>query len=278
MIDKFTPDDETKHAWEIAAEDAGVDPASVHLFVAKSTDDDYGAMHYAPGMWAMPGDNSFEFGELRVRIRELKDEHVLVLAEGKPEALRLLLLRHEAEHVAQDGFKPAIAQVGPRLYDLFTPRDFYGATPHERDANAAATAFGKSYGIEPSTDDLRGSDRKLFAAEWPAPDLDSLPIRLFAYSLLSPKAFDVTCKTEVSWTNVDPDDVLEELFPGARGFRAKVGDRYAEPALEALKNDLAEESWAALSKEEQNTIWDDLRGRLVAQEKQVVEDIRAEIG
>ena len=39
-----------------------------------------------------------------------KDEHVILLREGSERDLRLLLLRHEAEHVGQDQYNPAIGQ------------------------------------------------------------------------------------------------------------------------------------------------------------------------
>src|SRR5437588_580355 len=100
---KWHPDDETVELWAHAATHAGVDPDSAHVFVAAAMREGYGAMHYPPGMWATSGENSFDFADgLRVRIHELKDEHVIVVAEGKPREVRLLLLRHEAEHVAQD--------------------------------------------------------------------------------------------------------------------------------------------------------------------------------
>ncbi len=70
---KWLPDEETLELWSSAAQDAGVDPASAHIFVAPATDEGYGAMHYPPGMWAVPGDRSFDLsGGLRVRVRELR--------------------------------------------------------------------------------------------------------------------------------------------------------------------------------------------------------------
>jgi hypothetical protein len=46
--------------WEVAAEDAGIEPDAVFLVEARSKDGSYGAMRYPPGMWALPGEDAFE--------------------------------------------------------------------------------------------------------------------------------------------------------------------------------------------------------------------------
>src|SRR4051812_48468143 len=108
--------DATYEAWEAAARHAGVDPPLVNLFTARSHDDRHGAVYYPPGMWPVPGDNSFVFsGGLRMQLRELVDEHAIVVAEGRPRELLLLLLRHEATHVAQSIRNPAAGDVSQRL-------------------------------------------------------------------------------------------------------------------------------------------------------------------
>jgi hypothetical protein len=273
-MQKWNPDNKTGDAWKAAARDAGFDPAIVHLFVATSTGNEYGAMHYPPRMWAVPGDNTFDFsGGLRVRIRELRDEHVIVVAEGQSDDLRLLLLRHEAEHVAQDLFRPAIGQVGQRLYALFNEA-YYGAIPHERDADAAATAMRRALNLPASAEDLRGPNRKLYEAEWTAPDRESLPLRLLAHSLFNPENFDIACRSSSTWTYVDPDELLDELLPGAGKVRTAVGDLYVQRALDAVAYDYDEDEWKKLPKEEQDRVLDELRGRLVQEEQRVVVEIR----
>jgi hypothetical protein len=275
-MQRWYPDEATRNAWATAARDADFDPASVtvHLFVAPSTGNEYGAMHYSPGMWAVPGDNTFDFSDgLRVRIRELVDEHVVVLAEGQSDDLRLLLLRHEAEHVAQDLFRPAMGQVGLRLYALFGDA-YYGAIPHERDADAAATAMRKALNLRASAEDLRGPNRKLYDAEWAQPDRESLPLRLLAYSLFNQENFDIACRSSSTWRDVDPDELLDALLPGAGKVRAASGDRYVQRALDALAYDYDEDVWMKLPKEEQDAVLDELRGRLVQEEQKVVEEIR----
>src|SRR5207253_590125 len=129
-----------------------------------------------------------------VRIRQLVDEQVIVVGSSTERDLRLLLLRHEAEHVGQDMHRASIGQVGLRLRDIFG-ETYYGAMPHERDADAAATAMRKELELPATTDDLSGRNRKLYEAEWDAPDRASLPLRLLAYSLFNPRDFDTTCRS-----------------------------------------------------------------------------------
>jgi len=274
-MSKWFPDGDTLDAWEDAATDAAIDPASVHLFVATAgSGGEYGAMYYAPGMWAFPGDDSFDFSDgLRVRLRELIDERVVVVSSGLTSDRRLLVMRHEAEHVGQDTHNPFIGQVGMRLYDLFS-RAFYGAVPHERDADAAATLMCKSRGLAATQADLAGDNRKLYDAEWARPDRGSLPLRLLAYSLLNPSDFDTACRSDSSWTRVEPDDLLERLVPGASKVRAAVGDDYVRPTLDAIASEHTEESWAELPREEKNAAGDAIRQRLVRVENTVVEQIR----
>jgi hypothetical protein len=270
----WLPDDETLDLWATAARDADLDPATVQLFVAPpGRRDQYQALHFPPGMWPLPDDESLDFsGGLRERLYELKDEDVIVLADGKPRDLRLLLLRHEAEHVGQDRLCPAIGQVGVRLAEFFGDA-YYGAAPHERDADAAATALRRALDIAASDDDLRSDNRKLYDAEWSPPDRPSLPMRLFAFSLFSPANFDLACRSSSSFPSVDPDALLEELLPGAAGVRADVGDRYQRAAEEAVAYDYDPEEWKRLPREDRNPVLDELRGRLVQQEELVIEEI-----
>jgi hypothetical protein len=270
---KWQPDDETVELWGQAATHAGVDPESVHLFVAEPRIEGYGAMHYAPGMWAVPGDNSFDFSDgLRERIHELKDEHVIVVAPGPPPDMRLLLLRHEAEHVAQDQYRLAIGQVGLRLFGVVGDA-YYGTVPIERDADAAATALRKELGLPASEDDLRGSFGNLLAATWDAPVRETLPVRLLAYSLFNPARFDTTCRSSSTFAWVNPDELLESLVPGAKTLRAAVGDRYVKRAEDAVAYDYNPAAWEELSQGERDTVLDYLRRRLVDEERRVVEEI-----
>jgi hypothetical protein len=274
VMQRWYPDEKTRDAWATAARDAEFDAAIVHLFVAQSTGSEYGAMHYPPGMWAVPGDNTFDFSDgLRVRIRELVDEHVTVVAEGQSDDLRLLVLRHEAEHVAQDLLHPPNGQVGLRLYSLFGDA-YYGASPHERDADAAATAMRKALNLPASAEDLRGPNRKLYEAEWTPPDRESLPLRLLAHSLFNPKNFDIACRSSSTWPYVDPDELLDKLLPGARKVRSAVGNHYIQRALDSVAYDYNEAEWKNLPQEERNTVLDALRGRLVQEEGRAVREIR----
>ena len=125
-----------------------------------------------------------------------------------------------------------------------------------------------------TADDLRGLNRKLYDAESDPPDRESLPLRLLAYSLFNPKDFDTACRASSSWTFVDPDKLLEELIPGAAKVRAEVGERYVQPALDAIAHDYRDDDWQKLSREERNSVTDDLRGRLVDLEQAVVGEIR----
>jgi hypothetical protein len=274
----WLPDEETLGAWATAASDAGFDPDIAHLFVARSSNDEkYQAMHYPPGMWALPHDRTFDFsGGLRERIYELEDEQVVVLVEGKPPELRLLLLRHEAEHVGQDLFLPAIGQVGVRLYDLFGDA-YYSATPHERDADAAATAMRKALDLASSAD-VRAANPKLHDAEWIAPDRQSLPLRLLAFSLFNPKDFDTACRSSSSLPSVDPDALLEDLLPGATKVRAAVGEQYKQRALDAVAYEFDETEWRKRPQEERDAVLDELRGRLVQEEQKVIDEIQPLLG
>jgi hypothetical protein len=275
---KWHPDDETVALWVKAATHAGVDPDSAHLFVAASMREGLGATHYPPGMWAFPGDNSFDFRDgLRMRTRELKDEHVVVVADGKPRDVRLLLLRHEAEHVAQDQYRLAIGQVGLRLNNLFTEA-YYGAVPIERDADAAATAMHAELGLPVADEDLAGSFANLYAAPWDAPNRETLPIRLLAYSLFQPDHFDTTCLEGPPFLVVDPDDLLESLLPGAGAVRQAVGNRYVARAKKAVEYDFDGDVWNKLPQEERDTVLDGLRRRLVDEEQRLVEEIEPLVG
>jgi hypothetical protein len=270
---KWLPDDETREAWATAAGDALIDPSLVHLYVAASTDDEYGAMHYPPGTWALPHDDTFDYSDgLRERLYELQDEHVIVIAKGQAADLRLLVLRHEAEHVGQDLFNPAIGHVGLRLTALWGDA-YYGALPHERDADAAATAMRESRQLQASAEDLTGPNRKLYSAEWPPADRASLPVRLLAQSLFHPTNFNTACRSSSTWPSVDPDELLEELLPGAARVRAAVKNRYVQRALDAVAYDYDEHEWPKLPTHERDAILDKLRGQLVDEEVRVINEI-----
>ena len=121
---------------------------------------------------------------------------------------RLLLLRHEAEHVGQEAASAEAGAFALRLA-IAVPQDadwLYLAMPHERDADAAATAFRVANHIEATPADLQGLDRMLYGAPWPAPNRESLPLRLLAFSLFFPDLFDVACRANQYWPPVDRPD------------------------------------------------------------------------
>jgi len=106
--------------------------------------------------------------------------------------------------------------------------------PIERDADAAATALRRELNLRASEADLQGPFNKLYSADWPASERESLPLRLLAYSLFHPQNFDTACRSSSTFAFAEPDDLLEELISGASKVRTAVGDRYKQRALDAL--------------------------------------------
>src|SRR5689334_4408805 len=120
--------------WETAATDAAFDPALVVLYPLASAGL-FGAMHYPPGRWPHQYDNEFAYDDRHHEaLYDLRDRHVLVVDEAMQPPKRVLVLRHEAEHVAQHEAKAAGAEVALRLAAGLPGADWlYLAMPHERD-------------------------------------------------------------------------------------------------------------------------------------------------
>ena len=260
--------------WRLAAESAGIPADGVLLYPLRATGD-HGAMYLAPGVAPPAHATEFEYTEAdRALLDNRRDDHVLVVDAHVEEPLRLLLVRHEAEHVAQSMERPASIDFALRLVDALPNDWLYHAMPHERDADAAATALRIARRIEATQDDLEGNDRMLYTAPWEASDRASLPLRLLAFSLFVPDAFDDACRHSQNWVAVDPDNLAEALLPGGSALRSD--HRHdLNGFLEGLPYpDLTPEEWDAMPRVDRNRITDDLRDRVVQKEAEIVEQLR----
>lgn len=267
-------DDERAIAWKQAAEDAGVEPDSVHLFYRPAAEN-YGAMHYPPGMWAMPQEEFFDLSDDgRQDIYSLRDEHVLIVDAGVDVPKLILLLRHEAEHIAQDAEEPGVGPVAARVAAAVPVEHFYRAMPHERDADAAAAALGRALEVEPSEDERHGPDRYLYSASWPAPDRSSLPRRLLAFVLLMPDQFNCACTQSQTFPLEDPDELLENLVPGGASARVKIGDKHAKALQEiAESHGIDQSSWDEMTLSERNAVTAGLVRQVVERETEVLAEV-----
>jgi hypothetical protein len=268
--------DALRSDWDVAAADAGVDTASVVLDPLQATGD-YGAMHFPPGRWPHGYDDDFAYDDdHRAALYQLRDRHVLVVAYDLPSPRRILVLRHEAEHVAQHDANPGGAEVALRLA-VGLPRAMgwlYVAMPHERDADAAATLFALNRGIGGTPDDLEGNDRFLYGAPWPAPDRESLPLRLLAFTLFYARDFDLACTSNQFWPHVDPTAIADEMIPGGATARAAMRQRFSGFLEEIAVDDITQEDWERMPRAEQNAVNDPIRAQVVEAETSAVEELR----
>lgn len=266
-------------AWGIAANDAGIDPELVVLYPLRA-EADYVAQHFPPTRSPQEWQEGFAFTDAdRAALRRLDDRHVIVIADDIDEPLPLLLLRHEAEHVRQYEASPAAANFSHQLSIALRSDEgwLYFAMPHERDADAAATSLRRTREIEPSQDQLEGKNRMLFDAPWPPPDLETLAIRLLAFSLFRPVDFEAACTASQYWPHVDPEELTEAMLPG--GWEAR---RSLQAALDGAIEQIAdhgitEQEWQAMSRPEKSALFDGLRQEVVEHEQRVVEELAARL-
>jgi hypothetical protein len=261
--------------WATAAADAGFDPALVVLYPLPSAGL-FGAMHYPPGRWPHQYDNEFAYDDRhRQALYDLRDRHVLVVDGAIQPPKRVLLLRHEAEHVAQYEANPAGAEVALRLAVGLPGADWlYLAMPHERDADAAATRLREAVGIEATDDEALEADRMLYVAAWPAPDRDTLPLRLLAFTLFYPEDFDLACTANQFWPYVDPAVIVEEMIEGGTAARAQFRDLFEGFLEELTDHGITQQEWDAMGRAERNRVNDDLRARVVEAEAGAVTRLR----
>lgn len=260
--------------WTVAAVDAGVPEREVLLSPLRATGQ-HGAMYFPPGVAPSIDDHEFAYSESdRKTLLDRQGEHVLVIDDNVPEPRRLLLLRHEAEHIAQAMQRGATVQFVLRLVDALPNDWLYQAMPHERDADAAATSLRGRRRIEVTPAEVEGDDRMLYCAPWGPPQRDSLPLRLLAFSLFVIDEFDDVCRSGQNWPAVDPDVLAEELVAGAVRLRSDYR-RVAAGFLEQLPYpEVNRERWAALPRTKKNAIRDGLRARVLEREEQIVEQLK----
>jgi hypothetical protein len=188
---------------------------------------------------------------------------------------RILVLRHEAEHVAQHEADAAGAEVALRLaVGLPGAEWLYLAMPHERDADAAATQLREALGLEPTDDDLLGSDRMLYVAPWPPPNRPTLPLRLLAFTLLYPESFELACTSNQFWPYVDPAVIVEEMIQGGTAARAELRHQFDGFLEELTSHGITQEQWDAMDRADRNGVTDELRARVVEAETGAVETLR----
>lgn len=263
--------------WQAAAEDAGVDPSAVVLYPLEAREE-YGAVLFHAGVTPPGDDPSFAYTEadLLKLHGELRDRHVIVLDLQIPDPQRRLVLRHEAEHVAQWEASPAAADFALQLAIAREPDWLYLAMPHERDADAAATAFRHAQGIETADGDLVGRHRMLYDAPWPATDRASLPIRLLAFSLFYADDFDIACKGSQYWPSVDPTELTEKMIPGGAPARERLRSSVSGWLKQVTDHGITREEWESMAREERNVLTDRLRAEVVAREEEIVRELHEE--
>jgi hypothetical protein len=203
----------------------------------------------------------------------IRDQDALVVSAESTAPTRPLLLRHEAEHVAQERARTGVAEVTLGVARGLPVRDFYGAMPHERDADAAATVYGARLGMSPSDEDLVSPDRMLFAAPWPEPDRETVPVRLLAFSLFYPNEFDTALRGTQVGPRVDPEDALTTLLPNGAEIRQVLRSRFTDVLPRLCNHGMSESQFKELSQAEQNAFNDRLREQLVEEEHRVVADV-----
>jgi hypothetical protein len=254
----------------------------VELHFIASRDGQYGAMYYPPGMWPQEGDTTFAFTEAdRHLLSEQREQHALVIDPNTRSPRRVLLLAHEARHVAQNLSNPAISDVAVRLGSHMAGDApiFYAAMPDERDADATATALRRALRIEVTDEDRYSPDRLLYEAPWGEQlDLNALPRRLVAWVILT-AGFDVICSGSQGLPQTDPDALVDALVPGASTIRGPLQQHYAE-VLERIANGhgYTDETWHQLSQSDQRRINDDLRSKAVARETEIAREVAMELG
>jgi hypothetical protein len=258
--------------WETAAADAGFDPALVVLYPLP-TRGRFGAMHFPPGQWPPQHDNEFAYDNRhRQELYDLRDRHVLVVDEALQAPKRVLTLRHEAEHVAQHEKNAAAAELALRLaVGLPQGADWlYLAMPHERDADAAATALREALAIVPTEDDTLESDRMLYVAPWPPPDRETLPLRLLAFTLFYADSFDLACTSNQFWPAVDPVAIVEQMIAGGSAGRAALRGEFAGLLDQVTAHGITQAQWDRMPRAERNRINDEVRARVVEAEAEAV--------
>lgn len=265
--------------WATAANDAGIDPTTVVLYPLPATGD-YSAQYFPPGRSPQSWQDEFAFSDSdRDALQRLEHRHVLVVDEDTDEPRRVLLLRHEAEHVLQQQSSPAAEKFAHQLAIALRPGAnwLYFAMPHEREADAAATSFRRASDIQPTQDDLEGRDRMLYDAPWAAPDPGSLPLRLLAFSLFYPDDFDVACTSSQYWPHVDPDELIEAMIPGGADARRPLRNALNGWIEQLTDHGITQERWDAMSRAEQNAVTDELRQQVVDREQETVEELQARL-
>lgn len=144
--------------------------------------------------------------------------------------------------------------------------------PHERDADASATAYRKRLGVVPTADELAGPDRMLFDAPWSAAARSTLPARQLALSVLLAPEFAEACSLPPSPQTVD--DLLDSLLPGGAALRRRAIDTGGfVDVISALKRGSPEAEFNALDAADRRPWLDERRWRLVGAEQSVIDSL-----
>ena len=274
--------DELRADWDAVADDAGTAETDVRfLIVTPAEGSNYGATYWRPGLWPIRADDAFAYSATDLStLHALREEHVVVVAPIGSSAARMLLLRHEAEHVSQQLTNPAAMEVAERLAHALPLPVYYHSLPHERAADQAATRFARAHEIDAAAAGLDSSDRFLYAAPWHQEDPDGLPFRLVAFSLFYPDEFDAACRSSQNAPAVDPDTVLEQLVAGAAAARSELRQDYSDAMVQiADANNPTQDpaEWAALPLAERHSINDRIRAALAAVEAEIVVSLRGRL-
>ena len=266
-------------AWATAAADAEIGSIDVLLCPRVARDDANPAMHYPPGLWPHSWDDTFVYkaGDSKL-LHDARDRHVVLVDDRLPRRILVLLLRHEAEHVAQFEASAEAAEFALRLSNGLPPesgwRWFHGAMPHERDADAAAARLARDLELEPTDDELLGKHRSLFIVPWPSPDPLNLPLRLLAFSLFFPQDFERGCARNHPCPAVDPDVVANAMIPGAAGARRALRGKFDDLIDQAIDHGYSEQEWRSMPMRKRLEITDEIRLRVVEAEGAIIAELR----
>lgn len=273
--------DRTYAAWAAAAADAGIDPADVNLwlFDLPVATGGFGAVSFLSGHWPLPGDGAFPLTpRQRAELYERRDESFILISTRHSDRVLPLLLRHEAEHLVQAHLVRATSEMASQLAyaqgRIEGSGFLYFTQPHERDADAAATRFGRRLGITPTDAELVSSDRMLFSAPWPDPDPSTVALRQLAFSLLMPDAFRFACEHA---PRVVPEELLDALVPASAESWTAMSSEYQDVIRDVLDHGVDKVAFDQMTRLEQLRFLDELRAEVVQAEGRIVAELQRRI-
>lgn len=273
---------ELSDSWEHARAAAGFAPDEVELLLI---DDDPSAPLPQWGMHLGPYDTTDDLGKCftegqRDEVHKLSfHRHRIIVWTGAPplppEIVRALM-RHELRHAEQFANDKTVYRLGimiaVSLGRAYAGKGYAAASirrlsPHETDANAAASHF-----VAPIGDfaEARGGNFRVLVTErTPLQPLDSLGKRELAFAALHPDAFIAEARAR----GHDVRFLLGKLDPaGPALFRRLVEDDELRDLRDRVAGAIPTDERIAAAEDEPARAWGPLRERL-AEAQQVAENL-----